>query len=306
MANRTFPDFQTLDSVLGSEHWQQAGQAVATFRKVFRMSVNTNEINPPSKLLLALEARGIWELQAFFALYPLLRRAPRGDGSPVLVLPGLSASDVSTRPLRTYLKAQGYAAHGWKLGQNRGPRPGVEDAMEARLSELSQRYQRKVSLIGWSLGGIFARELARRLPSAVRQVITLGSPFASEPKASNAWRVYEFLSDRKVEDWPDREGMKLPPPAPSTAIYSRTDGVVAWQGCREQASSTTQNIEVEGSHCGLGHNPAVLYAIADRLAQKEGEWRPFDRSGVRGLVYPDPDRGEDNCASFFRSRSFAS
>jgi len=114
---------------------------------------------PPSQLLLALEVRGILELQAFFAFYPLLRRAPRGDGHPVLVLPGLSASDVSTRPLRTYLKAQGYAVHGWKLGSNRGPRPGVEDAMDARLTELSQRYQRKVSLIGWSLGGVFAREL---------------------------------------------------------------------------------------------------------------------------------------------------
>jgi hypothetical protein len=247
---------------------------------------------PPSQLLLALELRGIFELQAFFAFYPLLRRAPRGDGHPVLVLPGLSASDVSTRPLRTYLNAQGYAAHGWKLGSNHGPRPGVEAAIDARLEELSQRYQRKVSLIGWSLGGIFARELARRLPSLVRQVITLGSPFANEPKASNAWKLYEYLSERKVDDWPDRERMKRPPPVPSTAIYSRSDGIVAWQGCRERNSSTTQNVEVEGSHCGLGHNPAVLYVIAERLAIPEGEWWPFDRTGVRKLLYPDPDRSD--------------
>jgi pimeloyl-ACP methyl ester carboxylesterase len=257
------------------------------------MDVAENGKKPPSKLLLALEMRSIWELQAFFALYPLLRRAPRGDGHPVLVLPGLSASDASTRPLRTYLKAQGYAAHGWKLGSNHGPRPGVEDAMDARLKELSERYQRKVSLIGWSLGGVFARELARRAPSRVRQVITLGSPFASEPKASNAWRLYEYLSERKVDDWPDREAMKSPPPVPSTAIYSRTDGIVAWQGCREQETAMTQNIEVEGSHCGLGHHPAVLYAIADRLAQKDGEWSPFDRGGIRELIYPDPNRADD-------------
>lgn len=259
---------------------------------------------PPSQLLLALELRGAVELQAFFAAYPLLRRAPRGDGHPVLVLPGLAASDVSTWPLRVYLKAQGYAAHGWKQGPNRGPRPGVEAGMDARLSELAHRYRRKISLIGWSLGGVYARELARRAPEVVRQVITLGSPFANEPRASNAWRLYEILSERKVDDWPDRERMKLPPPVPSTAIYSRTDGIVAWQGCRELDSATTQNIEVEGSHCGLGHNPAVLYAIADRLALPEGEWWPFDRGGLRSALYPDPDRGEDPKV-VFRSDSIA-
>jgi pimeloyl-ACP methyl ester carboxylesterase len=250
----------------------------------------TDRVGPPSRLLLALEVRGILELQAFFAAYPLLRRAPRGDGHPVLVLPGLAASDVSTRPLRTYLRAQGYAAHGWKQGPNHGPRPGVETGMDARLAELAGRYQRKVSLIGWSLGGVFARELARRAPALVRQVITLGSPFANEPKASNAWRLYEALSGRPVGDWPGREAMKRPPPVPSTAIYTRTDGIVAWQGCLEQESAMTQNIEVEGSHSGLGHNPVVLYAIADRLALPEGKWWPFDRSGIRSLLYPDPQR----------------
>ena len=93
------------------------------------MDTTIDRTKPPSQLLLALEVRGIWELQAFFAAYPLLRRAPRGDGHPVLVLPGLAASDISTRPLRAYLKAQGYAAHGWKQGQNRGPRDGVEAAI---------------------------------------------------------------------------------------------------------------------------------------------------------------------------------
>ena len=268
------------------------------------MNTAVERSKPPSRLLLALEVRGILELQAFFAAYPLLRRAPRGEGHPVLVLPGLAASDVSTWPLRTYLKAQGYAAHGWKQGTNRGPRPGVEVGMDARLAELARRYQRKISLIGWSLGGVYAREMARRAPELVRQVITLGSPFANEPKASNAWRLYEILSGRNVDDWPERERMRLPPPVPSTAIYSRTDGIVAWQGCREPDGETTQNIEVEGSHCGLGHNPAVLYAIADRLAVPEGEWWPFDRGGLRGALYPDPHRDEDIAAPF-RSSAIA-
>jgi pimeloyl-ACP methyl ester carboxylesterase len=256
---------------------------------------------PPSRLLLALEVRAIWELQAFLAAYPLLRRAPRGDGHPVLVLPGLAASDVSTGPLRTYLRAQGYAAHGWKQGPNNGPRTGVEAGIDARLAELAQRYNRKVSLIGWSLGGVFAREAARRSSDLVRQVITLGSPFANEPKASNAWRLYEVLSGRQVDDWPGREAMKLPPPVPSTAIYSRSDGIVAWQGCCEQESATTENIEVEGSHSGLGHNPMALYAIADRLALPEGDWRPFDRSGLRSLLYSDPNRRDGDREAALRA-----
>ena len=206
---------------------------------------------PPSRLLLALEVRAIWELQTFFAAYPLLRRAPRGDGHPVLVLPGLAASDVSTRPLRTYLRAQGYAAHGWKQGPNHGPRSGVEAGIDARLAELALHYNRKVSLIGWSLGGVFAREAARPSLDRVRQVITLGSPFANEPKASNAWRLYEVLSGRRVDDWPDREAMKLAPPVPSTAIYTRSDGIVAWQGCREQESATTEH-RCRGQPFGAG------------------------------------------------------
>jgi pimeloyl-ACP methyl ester carboxylesterase len=269
------------------------------------MDTAADRSRPPSQLLLALEVRGIWELQAFFAAYPLLRRAPRGDGHPVLVLPGLAASDVSTRPLRTYLRAQGYAAHGWKQGANHGPRSGVEAGIDARLAELADRHDRKVSLIGWSLGGVFAREAARRSSGLVRQVITLGSPFASEPKASNACRLYEVLSGRRVDDWPDREAMKRPPPVPSTAIYTRSDGIVAWQGCREQESATTQNIEVEGSHSGLGYNPTVLYAIADRLALPEGEWRPFDRGGLRSLLYSDPDRRDRDSEAGLRADPIA-
>ena len=256
------------------------------------MSQGTDPNAPPSRELLLLEVRAIWELTAFFASYPLLRLAARGDGHSVLVLPGLAASDTSTRPLRRFLADQGWASHGWELGANHGPRPGAEARMQDRLATVFRQSGRKVSLIGWSLGGIFAREMARRAPDQVRGVVTLGSPFAGAPRASNAWQLYERASQRKVEDWPARERMKTPPPVPSTAIFSRSDGIVAWQGCLEREGPGAENIEVEGSHCGLGHNPAALYAIADRLAQPEGQWKPFDRSGLRGLVYPDPRRSE--------------
>ncbi len=247
----------------------------------------TEPTEPPSRALMLLEGRAVAELGAFFSMLPLLRRAPRGDGHPVLVLPGLGASDVSTQPLRAFLRDRGYRVHGWKLGTNRGPRPGVEDQLQARLDEIYRRYERrKVSLVGWSLGGVLGRELSRRASNQVRMVITLGSPFAGAPRSNNVWPLYEALSGRSVEDWPARHQMKLPPPVPATAIYSRSDGIVAWQSCLEQVGPHTENIAVEGSHCGLGHNPAALYAVADRLAQPEGEWRPFDRSGLRSLVYP--------------------
>jgi pimeloyl-ACP methyl ester carboxylesterase len=247
---------------------------------------------PPSKTLLLLEGRAIPELGAFFAAYPLLATAPRGDGHPVLVLPGLVTSDRSTGPIRTYLSGQGYEAYGWELGRNYGLLPGFERRMLERVRHLADTHGRKVSLVGWSLGGIYARQLAKALPDLVRSVITLGSPFAGDPRATNAWRVYEFTSGHKVDARDNHMGGDIAsaPPVPTTAIYSRTDGICAWQGCLEQPGPLAENIEVTGSHCGLGHNPAAVYAVADRLAQPEGSFTPFARTGLRRLFYPDPSR----------------
>ena len=256
------------------------------------MSATAQTLRPPSRTLMFLEGRAIHELGAFIGALPLLSLAPRGDGHPVLVLPGLVASDVSTRPLRAFLKTRGYAVSGWRQGRNLGLRLGVQHAMVDLVHELNDTHGRTVSLVGWSLGGLYARQLAKMMPKRVRQVITLGSPFASTPKATNAWRIYEMASGRRAEDEDPRFGGTLAsaPPVPTTAIFSRTDGICAWQGCREQSSQMAESIEVESSHCGMGHHPAAVYAVADRLAQKEGEWAPFDRSGWRSLVYPDPNR----------------
>lgn len=241
---------------------------------------------------MLLEGRAIPEFGAFLGALPLLSLAPRGDGHPVLVLPGLVTSDVSTRPLRSFLKRHGYAVSGWGQGRNFGPRPGVQDGMLALLRELNETHGRKVSIIGWSLGGVYARQLAKMDPDRVRSVITLGSPFGGKPRATNAWRIYEMVSGKSAADQDQTFGGALadPPPVPTTAIFSRTDGICAWQVCVEKPSAKAENIEVQGSHCGLGHNPAVVYAVADRLAQAEGEWRPFQRSGWRSLVYADPNR----------------
>jgi pimeloyl-ACP methyl ester carboxylesterase len=256
------------------------------------MSVAAQTLSPPSRTLMFLEGRAISELGAFLGALPLLSLAPRGDGHPVLVLPGLVASDTSTRPLRSFLKSRGYAVSGWRQGRNLGLRHGVQNAMVDLVQELNDTHGRKVSLVGWSLGGLYARQLAKMMPQRVRSVITLGSPFASGPKATNAWRVYEMASGRRADEEDSRFGgaLSATPPVPTTAIFSRTDGVCAWQGCMEKTSATSESIEVESSHCGMGHHPAAVYAVADRLAQAEGEWAPFDRSGWRSLVYPNPHR----------------
>jgi pimeloyl-ACP methyl ester carboxylesterase len=261
-------------------------------REEFLMSValDAEDARPPSRLLLLMEGRAFHEFLAFRASLPLLRLAPSGDGHPVLVLPGLVASDISTRPLRGFLRDKGYAAHGWKLGRNNGYFHGLEQRILDRIHDLRGRYGAKISLIGWSLGGIFARQIAKRVPGDIRTVITLGSPFSGNPRATHAWRLYEFTSGYRVDDERVAFARALadPPPVPTTAIYSRSDGICAWQCCVEKRTARTESIEVQGSHCGLGHNPAAVYAIADRLAQPEGQWQPFSRAGWRSFVYPEP------------------
>jgi pimeloyl-ACP methyl ester carboxylesterase len=253
----------------------------------------TNDIRPPSKLLLALEGgRALLEYYATLAALPILRSAPRGDGHSVLIFPGLTASDASTLTLREFLRAQGYKAHEWGLGLNLGPREGVLDACLDRVKKLRAESGRKVSLIGWSLGGIYAREMAKLAAEDVRCVITLGTPFKGSPRATNAWRVYELASGERI-DRMDSSQFASPPPVPTTSIFSRTDGVVAWQCSVERETSKVENIEVEASHIGLGAHPAVIYAIADRLAQPEGAWKKFDRErGLRSLFYKDEKREE--------------
>jgi pimeloyl-ACP methyl ester carboxylesterase len=231
--------------------------------------------------------RAFHELAAFYLCAPLFQRVG-GDGHPVLVLPGLLAGDDSTRRLRRYLDSAGFDAHGWLQGRNYGLRPGVEKRLVERVRELKRASGRTVSLVGWSLGGLYARQLAKMLPDDVRSVITLGSPFAGDPKCTNAWRIYQAFNGRsgRVELSHHAGPLSEAPPVPTTAIFSRSDGVCAWEACRETPGPRAESIEVYGSHLGLGHNPTVLHAISDRLAQPEGAWQPFERQGLLAAVYP--------------------
>ncbi len=237
-------------------------------------TMEDESIQRPGLGLLLLEGRALLELAALLAAYPFLQQAPRGNGHPVLVLPAFMASDFSTRALRGFLRNRGYAVHGWKLGRNTGPTPETVAHLVQRLHELRGRYDRRVSLIGWSLGGVYARELARAFPLEVRQVITLATPFRN----LEAVNVPAFVLARRrphPNETAFRERLRLPLPVPMTAIYSRTDGIAAWQSCVAESGPQSESIEVASSHLGIGHHPVVLLTIADRLAQPEGAWEPF-------------------------------
>jgi pimeloyl-ACP methyl ester carboxylesterase len=146
---------------------------------------------------------------------------------------------------------------------------------------LFERDKRPISLVGWSLGGLYARELAKELPEHARCVITLGTPFTGHPRGTNAWRFYEMVSGQRVQDPTLIEGLRRAPPVPTTSIYSRSDGIVSWRCSVNEPGPLVENIEVHASHVGMGLNPVALYAVADRLAQPQGAWRPFDPSGAR-------------------------
>src|SRR4029077_13752290 len=236
------------------------------------------KLRPPSLFLMFAEGRALFELNSSLLLSPLLMRAPRGDGHPVLALPGFLASDLSMAPMRRYLKELGYDTYAWNMGRNFGGVASKREALRNLLTRIHETAGRKVSLVGWSLGGIYARDLALQLPDMVRSVITLGSPFTNDVRATNATRLYEALSGEGIDDNPEiQKAIAGDLPVPATSIYSRTDGIVNWHTSMLRPSETAGNIEVYfASHVGLGVNPAALWAVADRLAQAEGEFRQFD------------------------------
>jgi pimeloyl-ACP methyl ester carboxylesterase len=246
---------------------------------------------PPSWLYLIDPARAVAEYGLLIAALPLRQLLPVGDGHPVLVLPGLLADDASTWTLRRILRDLGYRVHGWRLGRNLGPTAATVAGLQNRLLDLQSRYDAAVSVIGWSLGGIYARTLARDTPSAVRQIITLGSPIhlahESQSRAGRAFNRYAHLHvvprELPLESGVDALSV------PATSIYSRCDGIVAGQACLDPPSPRAENIAVVSSHLGFGHHPAVIWAVADRLAQPLDEWAPFRPPPALRLLYPPAD-----------------
>lgn len=227
-------------------------------------------IQAPNPIGLLAEARGLLELPNLLIRFPRLSKQPRGQGQRVLVLPGYGAGDASTAVLRAYVRFLGYQPRGWGLGRNTGEVPELLPRVGERLEELAREEGGPIGLIGWSLGGYLAREAARERPRAARQVITLGSPVVGGPKytaVASAYRRRGVDLDAIEAEVAARN--RQPLETPVTAVYSRSDGVVAWQACIDRHAQNVEHVEVETAHLGLGFSPAVFEIIAERLARQE-------------------------------------
>lgn len=200
---------------------------------------------------------------------PLLPAVPiaAGSGQPVMVLPGYLTGDVSSIRLRRSLKAAGYAAYGWGLGQNRGARADLLDRLGGRIAELADRHGQPVALIGWSLGGVFAREVAKLRQRDVSLVVTLGSPFSGNMRANNAWRIYEWLNDHPVDRPPLKVDLAAKPPVTTIAVWSQRDGIVAPSAARGLPGEADHQCEVPCRHLSFARASVGIRAIGELLAQ---------------------------------------
>jgi pimeloyl-ACP methyl ester carboxylesterase len=243
-----------------------------------------------------LEVRAFFEMASLPYSLPMLMQAPQGDGHPVLLLPGFMGSEGSLIALELFLRNRGYQVQTWGLGRNVGFRPGHASALEQKIRYLHHETGRRVSLVGWSLGGVFALYGAHQAPECVRNVITLGSPISLDASGSAVppllralYRLVAHPMGSAAHSMQPRaktlrEGKSLP--VPVSCLYSLSDGVVPPQEATIEGDPTLrENIRVAGSHIGLGFNPLVLQIVADRLAQPEGQWQPYEPSGVLGMLH---------------------
>ena len=256
------------------------------------MDRNSIELKKPSIFWLLTEGgRALFEWSTFLPYQQIKKRSQKGDGHPVIVFPGFMASDTSTKPLRSFLDSMGYNSYGWDVGRNYGD-PNTIDELTEMVEYLYRSHLKKVSIIGWSLGGIYARQVAKELPHITRQVITMGSPFAGLDKPNNAVWIYNLLTGGKGTSQINPNYLKeipIPAQVPTSAIFSREDGVVPWQACLEIESEIHQNIRVRGSHFGLGVNPVVLQIIADRLQHSHENWSKWQskKNLIHSILYPE-------------------
>jgi len=231
-------------------------------------NLSAAQIRAPSELSLIREALTWLEFPRLAFQSSELISQPRGNGGQVMVLPGFGAGDLSTLVLRQYLNFLGHKADGWHQGLNTADVPQLITTLSRKVDMAARNHGKPMALVGWSLGGYLAREIAREVPHGVSQVITLGSPVVGGPKFTAIARLYE-QSGVSLDDieaaLAERE--RIPLTVPVTALYSRLDGIVAWEACIDERSGMTTHIEVSTTHCGLGFSAEVFRLLAKQLSR---------------------------------------
>jgi pimeloyl-ACP methyl ester carboxylesterase len=249
---------------------------------------------PPRTFYTLMEGRGLLEMATLPAWLPLLQATPHGDGHTILLVPGFTAGDATLVGLRVFLRSRGYEVETWGFGQNTGFKLKFSQALEQKVRHLHHRTGRKVSIVGWSLGGVYGYYAAHSAPECVRTVVSLGSPMKFSVDRMQVPLVVQALYRFMAHPMGPiahlahvrARVLKAPPPMPSTCIYSSTDGVVPADAAQlDDTEGQHENIWVPGSHLGLGFNPAVMWVLADRLAQPEDDWQPFHPTGLLGSFY---------------------
>ncbi len=241
---------------------------------------------------LLSESTALLEIGSSLALRrKLVRLVPGGDGHPVMLIPGFTASDRAMGGLRRFLRDCGYAPRGWGQGRNIGVNKACLDAVCRRVADLESEHGAPVSLLGWSGGGMYARAAAAVMPESVRAVITMGTPFKMTREhldymPQGILQLHERLSpeDENAPEEFDSDLFCDSPPVPSTSLYSERDALAPWPFCLDFADARSENVHVPGSHAGMTFNPLMYYVIADRLAQDPQTWQPFTLNALRRLA----------------------
>ncbi len=232
---------------------------------------HTDPLAPPAQSAVLNEMTALWELPRLLLHAPWLYSTRVTQRQPVMVMPGFGGTDLSTVPLRACLNAAGFDAVGWGLGRNDGDVEALLPRVVAAVSKYAGRSGGPVQLVGWSLGGVFAREVARDLPDDVARVVTFGTPVIGGPKYTQVGGRYAALGfDLDALEHAVAQRHLVPIRAPITAIYSRRDGIVAWRACIDPWTPNVEHVEVRSSHLGLGIDPDVYRIVLDRLASGAG------------------------------------
>lgn len=243
--------------------------AIASFWKG-RLASGPRAAERPSLPLLLGNISMPFDLARTRARAASLAGAMRGDGRLVLLLPGLLASEQRMEPLRAILNAAGYDAHGWAMGRNFGPKPDSLDQIDRRVDAIRRKSGGQVTLVGWSLGGLFAREYAKFAPHKVGGVVTMGTPFSGDPRANHAWRLYQLISGFPVDRPPFACAREVKPPVPTVALWSRRDGVILPECARGRPSERDRAVEVDCTHMGFAAAPEGILAVGRALEGMQG------------------------------------